>query len=39
VLRAIAIGLGIAVVVFALTAGHVIFLPLPFIPLGLLATP
>jgi hypothetical protein len=35
VLRAVAIGLGIALVVFALTAGHVIFLPLLFIPLGL----
>jgi hypothetical protein len=35
VLRALAIGLAIAVIVFALTAGHVIFLPLLFIPFGL----
>jgi hypothetical protein len=33
--RLLAIGLGIAVLVFALTAGHVIFLPLLFLPLGL----
>jgi hypothetical protein len=34
-MRAIAIGLAIAVIVFAATAGHVIFLPLLFIPIGL----
>jgi hypothetical protein len=33
--RILAIGLGIAVIVFALTAGHVLFLPLLFLPLGL----
>jgi hypothetical protein len=32
VLRAVAIGLGIALVVFGLTAGHVIFLPLLYHP-------
>ena len=31
----LAIGLGIAVLVFVITAGHVIFLPLLFIPFGL----
>jgi hypothetical protein len=35
VLRILAIGVAIALVVFALTAGHVIFLPLLFIPFGL----
>ena len=34
-IRAIAIGLAIAFLVFAVTAGHVIFLPLLFVPLGL----
>jgi hypothetical protein len=34
-MRLLAIGLGIAVLVFVLTAGHVIFLPLLFLPLGL----
>jgi hypothetical protein len=34
-MRAIAIGLAIAVIVFAATAGQVIFLPLLFIPIGL----
>jgi len=34
-LRSLAIGIFIAVVVFALTGGHVFFLPLLFIPLGL----
>jgi hypothetical protein len=34
VLRTLAIGVAIALVVFALTGGHV-FLPLLFIPLGL----
>jgi hypothetical protein len=33
--RLVAIGLGIAVIVFVLTAGHVVFLPLLFLPLGL----
>jgi hypothetical protein len=31
----LAIGLGIAVIVFVITAGHVIFLPLLFLPFGL----
>jgi hypothetical protein len=35
VLRALAIGLAIALVVFAATAGHVLFLPLLFLPIGL----
>jgi hypothetical protein len=35
VLRTLAIGVAIALVVFALTGGHVFFLPLLFIPLGL----
>lgn len=34
-MRLLAIGLAIAVLVFLLTAGHVIFLPLLFLPLGL----
>lgn len=34
-MRLLAIGLAIAVVVFALTAGHVVFLPLLFLPFGL----
>jgi hypothetical protein len=34
-MRLLAIGLGIGVVVFVLTAGHVVFLPLLFLPLGL----
>src|SRR3954447_2831307 len=34
-LRTLAIGLALALVVFALTGGHVFFLPLLFIPLGL----
>jgi hypothetical protein len=33
--RALAIGIAIAVIVFVVTAGHVIFLPLLFIPFGL----
>jgi uncharacterized membrane protein YccC len=33
--RILAIGLAIAVIVFVLTAGHVLFLPLLFIPFGL----
>ena len=35
VLRMLAIGIAVAFVVFALTGGHVFFLPLLFIPLGL----
>jgi hypothetical protein len=35
VLRTLAIGIAIALVVFALSGGHVFFLPLLFIPLGL----
>jgi hypothetical protein len=34
-MRALAIGLAIAVVVFVVTGGHVFFLPLLFLPLGL----
>jgi hypothetical protein len=34
-MRVLAIGLGIAIIVFALTAGHVVFLPLLFLPFGL----
>jgi hypothetical protein len=34
-IRALAIGLAIALVVFLLTARHVIFLPFLFLPLGL----
>jgi hypothetical protein len=34
-IRALAIGLLIALLVFVLTAGHVFFLPLLFVPLGL----
>jgi hypothetical protein len=33
--RLLAIGIAIAVIVFVLTAGHVVFLPLLFLPLGL----
>ena len=34
-MRALAIGLAIAVIVFVVSGGHVLFLPLLFIPLGL----
>jgi hypothetical protein len=34
-LRTLAVGVAIALLVFALTAGHVVFLPLLFIPLAL----
>ena len=34
-MRILAIGLALALIVFALTAGHVLFLPLLFLPLGL----
>jgi hypothetical protein len=34
-MRVLAIGLAVAVVVFVLTAGHLLFLPLLFVPLGL----
>ena len=33
-MRLLAIGLAIAVVIFAATAGHVLLLPLLFLPLG-----
>src|SRR3954467_11587284 len=36
-MRLLAIGLAIALIVFALTAGHVIFLPLLFVPFGLVS--
>jgi hypothetical protein len=35
--RLLAIGLAIGLVVFLVTAGHVIFLPLLFVPFGLLS--
>jgi hypothetical protein len=35
VLRALAIAIAIALVVFALSGGHVLFLPFLFVPLGL----
>jgi hypothetical protein len=34
-MRLLAIGLAVAVVIFVVTAGHVIFLPLLFVPFGL----
>ena len=34
-MRILAIGIAIAIVVFVLTAGHVLFLPLLFLPFGL----
>jgi hypothetical protein len=34
-MRILAIGIAIAVVVFVLTSGHVLFLPLLFLPFGL----
>jgi uncharacterized membrane protein YccC len=34
-IRALMLGLAVALLVFLLTAGHVIFLPLLFLPLGL----
>ena len=34
-MRVLAIGLAIAVIVFVVSGGHVFFLPLLFIPLGL----
>jgi len=33
--RTLAIGIAIAVIVYVATGGHVIFLPLLFLPLGL----
>ena len=33
--RVLAIGIAIALAVFVLTSGHVLFLPLLFLPLGL----
>jgi hypothetical protein len=33
--RLLAIGLGVAVIVFVISAGHVIFLPLLVLPFGL----
>jgi hypothetical protein len=33
--RVLAIGLAIAVIVFVVSGGHVLFLPLLFLPLGL----
>jgi len=34
-MRVLAIALAIALVIFVVTAGHVIFLPLLFVPFGL----
>ncbi len=34
-MRLLAIGLAVAIVIFIVTAGHVIFLPLLFVPFGL----
>ena len=34
-MRVVAIGLAIAVIVFVVSAGHVLFLPLLFLPFGL----
>jgi hypothetical protein len=34
-MRLLAIGVAIAIIVFVATAGHVVFLPLLFVPLGL----
>ena len=34
-MRVLALGLAIAVVVFVMSGGHLLFLPLLFIPLGL----
>lgn len=34
-MRALAVGLAIALVLFVLTAGHLVFLPLLFVPFGL----
>jgi hypothetical protein len=34
-MRVLAIGVAIAVIVFAVSGGHVLFLPLLFLPLGL----
>ncbi len=34
-MRVLAIGIAIAILVFVVTAGHVVFLPLLFVPFGL----
>jgi hypothetical protein len=34
-MRVLAIGLAVAVIVFVVSGGHVLFLPLLFLPLGL----
>ncbi len=34
-MRLLAVGLAVAVIVFVATGGHVLFLPLLFLPLGL----
>jgi hypothetical protein len=34
-LRVLALGIAVAIIVFVLTGGHVLFLPLLFVPLGL----
>jgi hypothetical protein len=34
-MRVLAIGLAIAVIVFVVSGGHILFLPLLFLPLGL----
>jgi len=35
VLRTLSVGIAIALIVFVLTGGHIVFLPLLLIPLGL----
>jgi hypothetical protein len=34
-LRVLALGIAVAIIVFVVTGGHVLFLPLLFVPLGL----
>jgi hypothetical protein len=34
-IRALALGAAIALIVFLVTGGHIVFLPLLFVPLGL----
>jgi hypothetical protein len=34
-MRLLALGLGIAVIVFVVSGGHILFLPLLFLPIGL----
>jgi hypothetical protein len=34
-MRLLAVGLAVAIIVFVVSAGHIVFLPLLFVPLGL----